>query len=320
VSQFPNTWQQIPLREISDLITKGTTPTSIGFKFETRGIRFVKIENIRERQIDRDSIQQFISIECHETLLRSQLQPDDILFSIAGTIGKTALVKKEDVPANTNQAVSIIRVNNQILEPRFLRHQLDSVAAIELKDRARGGAMNNVSLADIGNQPIRIPPLNEQKRIAAKLDALLARVDACRVHLDRVPLLFKHFRQSVLASAMSGQLTEDWREMHGMLWETSQKQIENLGEIVTGSTPSKKTSGNFGGETPFFKPSDLDYGYEVVNALEYLSKQGQEKARLLPERTVMVTCIGATIGKTGFSRRQSCPIWELLVNCRQVRS
>ena len=56
-----------------------------------------------------------------------------------------------------------------------------------------------------------LPPLPEQKRIADKLDAVLARVDACRDRLDRVPAILKRFRQSVLAAATSGKLTEEWR-------------------------------------------------------------------------------------------------------------
>ena len=59
---------------------------------------------------------------------------------------------------------------------------------------------------------IPLPPLNEQKRIADKLDAVLARVDACRERLDRVPVILKRFRQAVLAAATSGKLTEEWRE------------------------------------------------------------------------------------------------------------
>jgi len=57
-----------------------------------------------------------------------------------------------------------------------------------------------------------VAPLNEQKRIVAKLDAVLARIDACRERLDRVPAILKRFRQSVLAAAISGKLTEEWRE------------------------------------------------------------------------------------------------------------
>ena len=62
-------------------------------------------------------------------------------------------------------------------------------------------------------------PSNEQKRIADKLDAVLARVDACRERLDRVPDILKRFRQAVLAAATSGKLTEDWRGGAGQLLE-----------------------------------------------------------------------------------------------------
>jgi len=80
--------------------------------------------------------------------------------------------------------------------------------------------------------------------------------------------------------------------------------IEQLGEVVTGSTPQKKDPAFFGGNIPFYKPTDLDFGYEVVDAREYLSELGVSQSRLLPALSVLVTCIGATIGKTGLARRQ----------------
>lgn len=80
--------------------------------------------------------------------------------------------------------------------------------------------------------------------------------------------------------------------------------IEQLGEVVTGSTPQKKDPTFFGGYIPFYKPTDLDFGYEVVDAREYLSELGVSQSRLLPALSVLVTCIGATIGKTGLARRQ----------------
>ena len=79
--------------------------------------------------------------------------------------------------------------------------------------------------------------------------------------------------------------------------------IEELGEVVTGSTPPKKNPDFFGSDIPFYKPTDLDAGYNVVKAREYLSNIGATKSRLLPPRAVLVTCIGATIGKTGLTQR-----------------
>ena len=213
MSELPPGWGICALEEIASLITKGTTPTTIGFNYEKTGISFVKIENIANNRILKSSINQFISEEAHTALLRSQLQENDVLFSIAGTIGKTALVKQEDLPANTNQAVAIIRVPHEVTSYSFLQHQLSSLSRDFLTDISRGGAMSNVSLGDIKNFALRIPPLAEQTRIAQKLDELLAQVDTLKARIDAIPALLKRFRQSVLAAAVSGRLTEDWRTL-----------------------------------------------------------------------------------------------------------
>lgn len=82
------------------------------------------------------------------------------------------------------------------------------------------------------------------------------------------------------------------------VWTT----IRNIGRSVTGTTPSKKNELFYGEEYPFFKPTDLEQGYFVEHAREYLSKEGIDKGRFIPKYSTLVTCIGATIGKCGFSR------------------
>jgi len=74
-----------------------------------------------------------------------------------------------------------------------------------------------------------------------------------------------------------------------------------LGDVTTGFTPPTGDAANFGGVTPFFKPTDLDAGDNVHIAREYLTEAGLEKGRKLPAGSVLVTCIGATIGKTGLA-------------------
>ena len=86
-------------------------------------------------------------------------------------------------------------------------------------------------MAQMAELEVPIPPLNEQKRIADKLDAVLARVDACRERLDRVPAILKHFRQAVLAAATSGKLTEEWQrgERTGLAeWPPSNSALSSL--------------------------------------------------------------------------------------------
>lgn len=85
----------------------------------------------------------------------------------------------------------------------------------------------------------------------------------------------------------------------GWAWAT----LEDVATIVTGSTPRKADPRNYGGQLPFVKPGDLDIGRGVDKAEEYLSERGTADARMIPANSVMVTCIGATIGKTGLSSR-----------------
>ena len=80
-------------------------------------------------------------------------------------------------------------------------------------------------------------------------------------------------------------------------WEWT--EVGNIGEIVTGSTPSKDIPEYYGGDIPFYKPTDLEQGKCVKRASDHLSLLGFEHARKLPVKSVLITCIGATIGKTG---------------------
>jgi type I restriction enzyme, S subunit len=84
----------------------------------------------------------------------------------------------------------------------------------------------------------------------------------------------------------------------GWAWAT----VQQLGETTTGFTPPKENPNFFGGDIPFFKPTDLDAGYNVREFRDSLSKAGAAQGRCVPELSVLVTCIGATIGKTGLAR------------------
>ena len=76
-------------------------------------------------------------------------------------------------------------------------------------------------------------------------------------------------------------------------------KVEDIGEVITGNTPSKDKVEYYGGDIPFFKPTDLEQGIDTKYASDHLSELGFEQSRKLPVNTILVTCIGATIGKTG---------------------
>ena len=112
------------LSDLATVITKGTTPTSLGFAFQNEGINFVKIESVDDNGTFIFEKFDHISDGCHEKLKRSQLQENDILFSIAGAIGRTAIVTKDILPANTNQALAIIRIPEGVINYSFLLYIL----------------------------------------------------------------------------------------------------------------------------------------------------------------------------------------------------
>lgn len=72
-----------------------------------------------------------------------------------------------------------------------------------------------------------------------------------------------------------------------------------IAEIVTGGTPSKKLPEYYGGNFPFYKPSDLDQGRLTYDASEYLSEEGKKVSRIIPKNSTAVCCIGS-IGKCGY--------------------
>jgi len=163
-----------PLSSITTKITKGTTPTSIGSSFTEDGINFVKSESITgARNLDRFKFSH-IDMATHNRLLRSQLETNDILFSMAGVyLGKTAIVTEKDIPANTNQAVAIIRVDTTKADFNYVYYWLSQRQVTESVNAACAqSAQPNINLAQIGSILIRLPSIEGQQSIAATLSCL----------------------------------------------------------------------------------------------------------------------------------------------------
>ena len=164
------TWKFSRLGNITHVITKGTTPTTLGYEFTERGIPFLRVQNIEEGKVfyERDTL--FIDERTHKALSRSQIQPNDVLISIAGTIGRAGLVPQGIPFLNCNQAVAIVRPTREIFRP-FLRHWLESSdAQRQMRVSTVTGTISNLSLYQLGNLEVPVPPLAEQRRIADVLD------------------------------------------------------------------------------------------------------------------------------------------------------
>lgn len=164
-------WPLFKLGDLCELITKGTTPTSVGFNFTESGINFVKVESITGNGQFIQPKFAHISKECHDSLSRSQLQEGDVLFSIAGALGRTAVVPKEILPANTNQALAILRLKSDVkVIPQFLEYLLLSdTATAQSAQSTTGVAQQNISLGQLSEYMLPIPPLEVQIQLVEKV-------------------------------------------------------------------------------------------------------------------------------------------------------
>lgn len=138
--------------------------------------------------------------------------PGTLLIAMYGaTIGKLGLLSNA---ATTNQACAALLPEGQTREVIpylfwFLKERRDDLRAV-----GQGGAQPNISQTVLKEYPCPLPPLNEQRRIVAKIEDLSARSRAAKEALDAIPPLLERFRQSVLAAAFRGDLTKQWREQN----------------------------------------------------------------------------------------------------------
>ena len=149
-------------------------------------------------------------------------------FPLREQIGETSILKPQHLPANTNQAFAIISGFSELLLPKYLEFQLRSFVSQKTKEKARGGAMNNVSLDDLKHLELLLPPLNEQHRIVAKIEELFSELDKGIENLKTARAQLKVYRQALLKHAFEGKLTAQWRAENQDKLETADALLKRI--------------------------------------------------------------------------------------------
>ncbi|UYZ84340.1 restriction endonuclease subunit S [Entomomonas sp. E2T0] len=169
----------LTLKDISILITKGTTPTSIGRNFVSTGINFVKSESIKDSKHLDSSLFMKIDSETDDKLKRSRLEKDDLLFSIAGAyLGKLAIVQDIDLPANTNQAVGIIRLNKRKANVDYIYYFFSQPSVNKyINSLSAQSSQPNINLELLGRLSFKYIDLKEQIKIANILSVIDKKIE-----------------------------------------------------------------------------------------------------------------------------------------------
>ncbi len=197
-----STVNRVSLGELTDIVTKGTTPTTLKKEFVSSGIPFLRINNLDNGIINYEDIL-YIDDDSNRLLNRSVVKPGDFLLTIAGTIGKTAIVPDDAPLMNCNQAIAIIRVKD-ILDKKYLKYWLNTPDAnTQISSAKVTATISNLSLGQIKELKIPLPSLEEQKRIAAILD----KADAIRRKRQQAIALTDQFLRSVFLDLFGDPVT-----------------------------------------------------------------------------------------------------------------
>jgi type I restriction enzyme S subunit len=139
-----------------------------------------------------------------------EVRNGDLLIAMSGaTTGKVGVYQGKE-PAYQNQRVGNLKLHSEVSGSNGYKNYLVHFLSADILKIAYGGAQPNISGKAIEEMEILLPPLAEQKVIADKLDTLLAQVETTKARLERIPEILNSFRQSVLSTAVTGKLTEDW--------------------------------------------------------------------------------------------------------------
>lgn len=300
---LPAGWASTAIGEICSLKNgRAFKPT----EWTTSGLPIVRIQNLNNPNASFN----YYSGDVED---RYRLKGGELLFAWSGTPGTSFGAHIwSGGEAVLNQHIFRVDFDEAKIDKRFLRFAINQKLD-ELIDIAHGGVgLRHVTKGKFENTAVLLPPLVEQKHVADRLDTILARVDATRVRLSRVPALLKRFRQAVLAAATNGALTKEWRGGADPEWKSI--CFDEACEEITVGYVGKMADAYRETGIPFLRSLNVRPFWFDSNDLRYIAPEFHKtllKSRLRPGDVVVVRS-----GTPG----QCCVIPEELVeaNCSDL--
>lgn len=247
------------------------------------------------------------------------IRKNDILVSRAGSIGYN--IRFDEDHLDTLFASYLIRFRPiNPIDSKFISYYLQTNVYWSFINESQSGiAVPNVNATKLSELPFPLPPLGEQKRIVEKLDDILPKVESTKARLEAIPVILKKFRQSVLAAACSGRLTEDWREGKGDIEKVNIDNIDSydpdsiythtsstdlpetwsytkfssVGKIISGGTPSRSNPDYWEGDIPWVSAKDMKYDL-ITSSIDKITSQAVEEARvkIIPTNSLLFVVRG----------------------------
>jgi len=226
------------------------------------------------------------------------LNDADLIIAMTDMATETKILGLPTLVNNTtgrnfllNQRVGKLCKFSDDIHAPYLRHILTAQQVIDYyKSKGAGGLQINISKKDILSVKFPLPSLATQQKIVAKLDAIFAEIEkafaAADANIKNAEALFQSYLTEVFELGSEG-----WQEI----------KIKELGKVVTGNTPKTNEPENYGDFISFVKPGDFKGDGSIDLDKQKLSLIGMNKSRVIDEKSALMVCIGATIGKCGYT-------------------
>ncbi len=207
-----------------------------------------------------------------------------------------------------NNHAHVLRAKQGITSNQLLKYFLDW---FDFNGFVNGTTRLKLTQGAMNKIPVPLPPLAEQCRIVAKLEALLGKIDDCRKRLDKIPFILKRFRQSVLAAACSGRLTADWRDDQEIFTWTWERAENVCTKVQSGGTPKAGFSDSC---VPFLKVYNIanqkiNFEYRPQYVGPAVHRSELKKSIVLPGDVVM-NIVGPPLGKVAIIP-DAFPEWNI---------
>jgi type I restriction enzyme, S subunit len=265
MGKLPKNWVETDLGKLLKLKN--------GFAFKSKdyieeGIPIIRMSDIVEGNI---SLSKAARVRERDEYERYVIEKGDILIGMSGSIGKYGVFDLDE-KVYLNQRVGNLKLYSKKHVNKNLINYIVGNVQREIVGKAYGGAVPNISGKDIESTLIGLPPLPEQQRIVAKLDDLFGHLEQVKTRLALIPDLLKNFRQAILTQAVTGQLTEEWREGKE-LGEWRDVVLKDVSERITVGYVGKMSDQYKEEGIPFLRSQNVRAFRYSDNNLLYVSKE-----------------------------------------------
>jgi type I restriction enzyme S subunit len=294
IGKVPVDWEAVKLRDISLKFYNGGTPNTTNEDYWDGNIPWVTGADFEKKKVYK--IRRYITNEGVKNSATNVISKGNLLIVTRTGVGKLAIATFDIA---ISQDITGVILNQEKVLPEYIYWYLN-YNENRLKALIQGTSINGLLRGDLESFFVSLPPFLEQKKIAEILTTVDVAIEKTTQIIEKAEELKKGLMQRLLTRGI-GHKKSKKTEVEEIPEEWDVGQVSSYGNIITGNTPSTSEPKYYGNEYPFVSPFDIGENKTIFETEKYLSKDGLAIARALPPNSVLVVCIGSTIGKTGIA-------------------